>query len=229
MGVDSRTVPGRSSLSIWVLRLTKFVVFASAAIATALPAGATAVTQLSVTFAPSQTFNHQPLTWTVTPANGVFSAVGIWINNGGVQFSFNETAAPSPILFADLEFIVRNGAPLVPGVYPDASNFEFAPPGATPILEIGLSGEEQDGANEEFTILQLAYTPAGAVQSFGATFEVFDGITGAVDISGVADYNFDTSLAVPEPASIGLLLACVAAILCFAALDLLQKTLRRRF
>jgi hypothetical protein len=183
---------------------------AAAAVA---PSYAAPVTEFTVTFAPSQTSDHQPFTWTRTPADGWFS-VGSIASGSGVSFFYHENNFASLVLFTSLEFIAPNGAPLLPGVYHNASNFAFGHPGQ-PDFEFSFGSSEQDSAIEEFTILGLTYGAGGSIQSFGGTFKIFDFVTGAVDISGEAYYNFDPSVATPEPTSGGLMLGGVAAMLCF--------------
>lgn len=224
--VNFRTMFGGGVLPSSLPRPLKFCVLALTVIATAIPSEAAEITQLSFTFAASQTINNQPLTFTVTPSDGWFSAINVGPNGDGVQFSFGESV-PGPVLFADLDFIPPTGGTL-PGTYPDASNYQFAAPGV-PIFGFGFAGQEEDSAHESFTVLQYVRGPGGATQSFGATFEIFNAISGAVDVSGEADYNFDTSLPTPEPASIGLVLCGLLAPLCFTNPDLLKRISWPRF
>jgi hypothetical protein len=97
-------------------------------------------------------------------------------------------------------------AALTPGYCPDAQRKPFADPGH-PGLSQSLTGRGCNTLTGEFTIGEAAFV-GGSVARFSADFEQHrEGQTPA--LSGSLNY-VDTSLAVPEPLTTGLLGAGLA-------------------
>jgi hypothetical protein len=100
---------------------------------------------------------------TFTPADGIFTAVrnfdnGVTIDfNGGPHWWFLNFAAPQD-------------APLLPGVYENASRWPFhSPTGAG--MDISGEGRGCNRLTGRFEVLEAVYRDTGEVERFAATFE----------------------------------------------------------
>jgi len=98
------------------------------------------------------------------------------------------------------------GIPIQPGTYPNAQRADFASAGH-PGLDVSFQNRGSNTLTGSFTINYVTFTPgSGGIETFRATFEQHsEGATPA--LLGTFTY------AVPEPASIGLILVGVALLM----------------
>jgi hypothetical protein len=100
---------------------------------------------------------------TFTPADGIFTALRNFGN--GVAINFN--GGPH---WWSLHFAAPLDAPLVPGLYENATRWPFQSP-TGPGMDISGEGRGCNTLTGRFEVLEAVYSATGEVERFAATFE----------------------------------------------------------
>ncbi len=101
------------------------------------------------------------------PDREVFSSASA--SHDAVEFSLSPTFPNGQLSFWSLRFDAPDGTPLAPGTYANARSV-FDDPNA-PGLGVGGDGRGCNEATGSFTVHEAAFTPAGGVVRFHASFE----------------------------------------------------------
>jgi uncharacterized repeat protein (TIGR01451 family) len=141
------------------------------------------VTSLTMVSQPGD-YIGQGRTYALPGPTGSFS-VNNSANDNHVAFHYSDSANPGG--FWDLDFAAPFNAPLIPGVYNNATRYPFEASNV-PGLNVDGEGRGSNTLTGSFIVLQSSYGTGGQVLSFDATFvQHSEGATPA--LTGEMKYN----------------------------------------